>query len=652
MKKKLLSVIMSVFCLTAAIPCTSVLADGQKVVTIGADLSAEQKEMILRYFGISGQNIQTLTITNQDERDHLGSYVPLEQIGTRTYSCALVNPTTSGGIQVKTANLSWVTSNMIATTLSTSGVVNCEVLAAAPFEVSGTGALTGILMAYESAVGTTLDIEKKEAATQELITTTTIANTLGQALATDLVNESKKQIIEGNVVSNTDINIIIDEVSAEEGISLTEEDRQLLVDLMEQIADLDYDYDDMKETLERVEANMKEIQMEEDDDEELISDENLDFDKETAETPEAASDGAQTIDGAVVIGNSSGDDSANDDFWDDTDEDEAGLLDTDSILMNTDESVFGDSTIFDATDTAALGNPENDSNEDDSATDASNDFWDDEAVVEPSNPAETPADEPTQEIPADITSETTSGTPEEEGMGTAHLNLELIPLTDLKLSPITEEENAYQVFQADINELIIDVARADVLGGSGTLTLYQAADSSIVEEINMCDTKKVAVSPLSEELLAEYDWTQGSRVVVTLSERLAPLTAYYVMLSEDAVQTADGIGMSEATPDSYYWTINTGEYGFYIDDTAEGIHAGTLASGQLTMESDLAAYARIEQADPEMVTFDTTEFTASGSFTASFLKAGKTSFIVAFYDETETCLYALNYEVNVTDSEE
>ena len=48
---------------------------------------------------------------------------------------------------MRTANLNWVTGNMIATTLSTSGVKNCEVVAACPFEVSGTGALTGIQMA-------------------------------------------------------------------------------------------------------------------------------------------------------------------------------------------------------------------------------------------------------------------------------------------------------------------------------------------------------------------------------------------------------------------------------------------------------------------------------------------------------------------------
>ena len=162
MRKKWIRLLSVLMLLCLVVLPTRALADGQKVVTLGADLSEEQRTAILKYFGVLGQNVQTIYITNADERAHLGSYVPLEQIGTRTFSCALVNPKTSGGIQVKTANLNWVTSNMIATTLSTSGVVNCEVLAASPFPVSGTGALTGIIMAYESAVGTALPEAKKE----------------------------------------------------------------------------------------------------------------------------------------------------------------------------------------------------------------------------------------------------------------------------------------------------------------------------------------------------------------------------------------------------------------------------------------------------------------------------------------------------------
>jgi uncharacterized protein YpuA (DUF1002 family) len=75
-----------------------------------------------------------------------------------------VKPTTSGGIQVRTANLNYITSNMIASNLATAGITHCEVVAAAPFEVSGTGALTGILMAYERSTSTALDQNKSNVA--------------------------------------------------------------------------------------------------------------------------------------------------------------------------------------------------------------------------------------------------------------------------------------------------------------------------------------------------------------------------------------------------------------------------------------------------------------------------------------------------------
>ena len=132
MKKKMLAGagILSL-CLAMGMS-VAVMADSRRVVTLGADLSEQQQQMVLNYFGVTKDEVEILTINNQDERDHLSAYVPLEQIGTRTYSCAYVSPTTSGGIQVKTANLDWVTCNMIATTLSTSGVVNCDVVAASP----------------------------------------------------------------------------------------------------------------------------------------------------------------------------------------------------------------------------------------------------------------------------------------------------------------------------------------------------------------------------------------------------------------------------------------------------------------------------------------------------------------------------------------
>jgi len=227
-----------------------------KVVTLGADLTDAQKQTMMKYFKTSADEVQILTITNQDERDHLSSYVPLEQIGTRTVSCAYVKPTQSGGIRVRTANLNWVTGNMIATTLSTSGVKNCEVVAACPFEVSGTGALTGIQMAYEAASGEKLDETKKELATEEMVVTGNLADKVGKNDATTVINQAKMEIIQNNVQDANEIYNIVFNIAQQNNVTVDSEEMDKIVSLLEQIAQQNYNYEDMQETLERVEDNV------------------------------------------------------------------------------------------------------------------------------------------------------------------------------------------------------------------------------------------------------------------------------------------------------------------------------------------------------------------------------------------------------------
>ena len=238
------------------VPTVPALADAMKVVTLGADLSDEQKNTMLKYFKVDSSQVQIIYVTNQDERDHLSSYVPLEQIGTRTVSCAYVKPTTSGGIKVRTANLNWVTCNMIASSLSTSGVTNCEVVAACPFEVSGTGALTGIQMAYETASGQKLDETKKELATEEMVVTGNLADSVGQNDATTVINQAKMQVIADNVQNADDIYNIVVNISNNNNVTLTDDEINTIVNLLQQISQQDYDYSEMQETLERVNDNV------------------------------------------------------------------------------------------------------------------------------------------------------------------------------------------------------------------------------------------------------------------------------------------------------------------------------------------------------------------------------------------------------------
>ena len=256
MKKR--NVIAALICSACLVAGSTVpaMADSSKVVTLGADLTQDQKNTMMRYFKADANQVQILTITNQDEREQLGDYIPLEQIGTRTLSCAYVKPTQSGGIKVRTANLNYVTGNMIANALSTAGVTNCEAVAACPYEVSGTGALTGVIMAYENASGQKLDSTKKDLATQEVVVTGNLSQQVGQDNATNIINQAKLQIIGENVQNADEIYNIVNNIAIENNVSLSEDEMNTIVSLLQQIAQQSYDIEQMKNTLENIQQNL------------------------------------------------------------------------------------------------------------------------------------------------------------------------------------------------------------------------------------------------------------------------------------------------------------------------------------------------------------------------------------------------------------
>ena len=279
--------------MTASLVAAPAYADSRVVATIGADLTPAQKQTVIDYFGSNMDGADIIYVTNEDEHAHLDGYIPYEQIGNATYSCALICPTTSGGIHVRAANLNYVTADMLASALSSAGVRNADVIAICPFKVSGTGALTGVLLAYETATGQPLDQTKKDVATQELVVTQTISNQVGSDAATLIVNDVKANVIMNNVtdesqidaivettvnnvVNNTTVNNVdnsttivdnsttvidnstvnVTEVTVNNNPSgLTDEDIAALKELAKSYASAGYNYDDMAETLNTVSQN-------------------------------------------------------------------------------------------------------------------------------------------------------------------------------------------------------------------------------------------------------------------------------------------------------------------------------------------------------------------------------------------------------------
>ena len=229
--------------------------DSEKVVTLGENLTEEQRASMYEYFGTSADEVKTIVVTHADEVQYMQGIATDEQIGPTTNSCAYVEPTDSGGIKVKTANLNYVTSAMIASTLTTAGMENCNVIAACPFEVSGTGALTGIIMAYEQASGENLDEGQKEAAMEELVTTGEIADSVGQEKATEVIKDVKTEVLDQGLTDEQEIGEAVDNIAQENEVTLTDDQRQQIVSLMERIYQYNYEVNARKDTLDNLTAD-------------------------------------------------------------------------------------------------------------------------------------------------------------------------------------------------------------------------------------------------------------------------------------------------------------------------------------------------------------------------------------------------------------
>lgn len=255
---------IAVLSLSAAMLLSSmsnVFADSSRVVTLGANLSEIQKEQMLKYFGVNKDEVVIMEVNNQQEREYLEGVLPDSQIGTKTYSCSYVEPTSSDKINVKTVNLTYITSSTISSAIATatggslgeSGKsMGVNVVVASPIKASGTGGLTGVLLALEDATGETLDEDKKELANEEMIITGDIGQDIGQDKATGIVNDIKIEVIKNGTSDTVQIAETINNITNNYNVTLSAEQTKQLEELMQKISEQDYNYKDMKNTLNNI----------------------------------------------------------------------------------------------------------------------------------------------------------------------------------------------------------------------------------------------------------------------------------------------------------------------------------------------------------------------------------------------------------------
>lgn len=240
--------------------CQPAIADQTDVVSLGADLSEAHKEQMLDFFGVSEDDVLILTVTNDEEREYLKGLVPEKQIGTRAISSAYVKlAPKNSGIDVKTHNISWVTDEMYANAMITAGIEDAEVVAAAPFKVSGTAALTGIMKAFEKAKGRKLSPQAKKIANEELVLTGELGDKIGKDNAAKLIQDIKQDVVKQKIKSPDDIRELIKKIAAKNDIELTEEQINKILKLMENISKLDLNLAKINQQLEKINLNLDKV---------------------------------------------------------------------------------------------------------------------------------------------------------------------------------------------------------------------------------------------------------------------------------------------------------------------------------------------------------------------------------------------------------
>jgi uncharacterized protein YpuA (DUF1002 family) len=235
-------------------------ADSFKTVTLGGDLNDDQRSQMLTEFGVSENEANVIEVTIDEERKYLEDTVSDSVIGTKSISCSYVEPTDNDELDITVTNLTWVNENMIKNALITAGIQSANVKASAPYEVSGTAALTGIMKGFENSEGgAEISEEQKQIANDEIVVTGNLADEIGQDEAAGLMNEIKTEVIKENPESNDEVEEIVVNVINNYNYEINEEHVDEIVNLMVEINGLGLDFSKLKDSLESVGDNLKDV---------------------------------------------------------------------------------------------------------------------------------------------------------------------------------------------------------------------------------------------------------------------------------------------------------------------------------------------------------------------------------------------------------
>lgn len=222
--------------------------DDKPYLALGADLSDDQRNTVLSLMGIDPANLANYNVTyvtNAQEHQYLDSYMDASKIGSKSWSSVVIVKRKKGnGLNISTNNITYCTVGMYKNALTTAGITDADIIVAGPKPISGTAALVGIFEAYEAMTGETVQDNVVDAALNELVVTGELEASI-QGLTDQEVEEFiayiKSLIAEKGLTDEKSINEAIDEACDKYGVTLSDDERQKIVDLLLKITSLGID---------------------------------------------------------------------------------------------------------------------------------------------------------------------------------------------------------------------------------------------------------------------------------------------------------------------------------------------------------------------------------------------------------------------------
>lgn len=257
---------MILICFVFAVNVEMAEADSVEMksfISFGADLKPAEKATVMKLLGVTEEeltNYTIVTITNREEHKYLDGYLSADVIGTRALSSVKVEKGEEGsGIGVDTENITYCSGGMYCNALITAGVEDAMITVAGPFKISGTAALVGVMKSYEIMTGEKISEESADAATNELVVTGELGESVGNEEATNFFALAKQKVLEGKLSSEDEMEKAVDEAAESVGVELSAKQKQKVVEALDKIKGLDLDTESLKEQAKDIYNQIKDM---------------------------------------------------------------------------------------------------------------------------------------------------------------------------------------------------------------------------------------------------------------------------------------------------------------------------------------------------------------------------------------------------------